>query len=96
MTTAVNFNEEYKVLTDEMGIPLAHSTVAWLVDKALEHMQHNALEMEAIAQRLVRENAPSMSSQMNWDYFTEGFDAKSGRAGMKAYLEGEHGPAQKQ
>ena len=91
MTTVVKFNSEYSVLTDEMGLPLAHSTVAWLIDKSLEHMKHNALEMEAIAQRLTRENAPGMESQLNWDYFTDGFDSKSGRAGLKSYLEGDHG-----
>ena len=90
----VQFNEEYKVLTDEMGLPLAHSDVAWLIDKALDHMKHSSLEMEAIAQRLVRENAPSMEKQLNWGYYTDGFDSKSGKAGLKAYLEGDHGPAQ--
>lgn len=90
----VAHNAEYNILVDEMGLPLPHSTVAWLIDQAFNHMKRSSLEMEAIAKRLVQENAPSMESQLNWEFYTEGFDSKSGTAALKAYLEAHNGPKQ--
>lgn len=80
---AVKFNDEYRVLVDEMGLPVPHSVVAGLIVQGLAHLNHSALEIEAIASRLIRENAPNMASQINMEYFTDGFDSHSGIAGMK-------------
>lgn len=65
----IQFNEEYKVLTDEQGIMLSEGDATWLLDRLLDHFNHKNLEMEAIGRRLLEKSHPKMVNQFNFDWF---------------------------
>lgn len=70
----VDWHDEYAVVVDQMGLPITHSQLVALLKGVLAHLRHSKLEMEAISRRLMVERHPSMVEQMNFDFFTDGFE----------------------
>ena len=68
-TILIMYDEKYGVLTDYGGLLFPVREIPLLEACIAEHKKHGALELEAIARRLVEERYPSMLDQVNWDNF---------------------------
>lgn len=68
----VNWDAEYSVLVDQMGIMIPRADVEALASLCLKHLQeHSGLEREAIGRRTVERLGKGTSNQFNYDWFSE-------------------------
>lgn len=67
----LQFDPQYNVLVDQMGLLLPAGTVQWLQARLATHLQHSTLELEAIGRRTVEERCPGMVNQFDFDYFNK-------------------------
>ena len=68
----VQWDAEYQVLTDQMGIMIPLSDVSLLRELCELHAtSHTKLEREAIGRRTVERLGENTAIQFNFDYFSE-------------------------
>lgn len=70
-TEVVQWDAEYEVLVDQMGLMLTIGTLTWLQDKINKHLSHSKLEREAIGRRTILRGGPGLEGNLNPDYFLE-------------------------
>ena len=69
----LKWDNEYQVLTDQMGILLPIEDIRLLLELCKQHVgAHSPLEREAIGRRTVERLGKGTTNQFNFDYFKEG------------------------
>lgn len=83
-TKVVGFNDEWQVFVDQQGLPLDNGTLTFFVMHGLQQLHvYNKLEIEMIARKLAEKNCPNMVDQLDWEYFTRGYDETNGIADLQ-------------
>lgn len=65
----VRYDPEFGVVVDEGGLLYPASAIDALEACIGQHKKLSALELEAIARKLVEKRFPHMMNQINWDRF---------------------------
>jgi hypothetical protein len=62
----IDFNDEHQVMTDEMGLPLAHSVAMQWLDTLIDHVIQPPEKLAEKARKIAEKRFPSMIAQMDF------------------------------